>query len=103
MTLTHLQRHTQICQENSKSQPKETHQQSEVPLHARERLGIDQFELNKEHYLLVVDYYSIFPVTQKLSSLNTSAIVLHLKQIFPMHGIPKTVVTDGGPQFNVDF
>ena len=38
-----------VCQENSKSQPKETQQQTEVPLHAWERLGIDLFKLNKEH------------------------------------------------------
>ena len=51
-----------VCQENSKSQPKETQQQAEVPLHAWERLGIDLFELSKGHYLLVVVYHSKFPV-----------------------------------------
>ena len=51
-----------VCQENSQSQPKEMQQQTEVSLHAWERLGIDLFELNKEYYLLVVDYYSRFPI-----------------------------------------
>ena len=73
-----------------------------MPLHAWERLGIDLFELNKEYYLPVIDYYSRFPIIQKLSSLNTSAII-HLKQIFSEYGIPKTIVTDGGPQFNAEF
>ena len=37
-------------------------QQTEVPLHAWERLGIDLFELNKEYFLLIIDYYSRFPI-----------------------------------------
>ena len=51
-----------ICQENSKSQLNEVQQQSGVPLHAWERLGIDLFELNKAYYLLITDYYSRFPI-----------------------------------------
>ena len=89
-----------VCQENSKSQPKEIQQQTEVPLHAWERLGIDLLELNKEHFLLVVDYYSRFPVLRKVNSLSIATTVLHMTQIFSEYGIPKTVVTDGGPQFN---
>ena len=84
-----------ICQENSKSQLRETQQQTEVSLHALEGLGIDLFELNKENHLLVVDYYSRFSVTQKLNNFNTSTTGLHLKQIFLENGIPKTVVPDG--------
>ena len=82
---------------------KETQQQTEVPLHACERLGIDLLELNEEQFLLVVDYYSRFPVLRKLNSLSTATTVLHVKQIFSEYGIPKTVVTEGGPQFNTDF
>ena len=86
-----------------KSQLKETQQQTEVPLHAWETLGIDLLELNKENFLLVVDYYSRFPVLSKLNSLSKATTVIHLKQIFSEYGISKTVVTDGGPQFNTEF
>ena len=47
-----------VCQEISTSQLKEMQQQTEVPLHTWEILGIDLFELNKEYYLLVTDYYN---------------------------------------------
>ena len=60
MTFGHLKK-CPVCPENIKSQLIETQQQTKVPLHAWERLGIDLLELNKEHYLLVVDYYSRFP------------------------------------------
>ena len=39
----------------------------------------------------------------KTQQLNTSMTILHLKQIFLEYGIPKTIVTDGGPQFNTEF
>ena len=81
-----------VFQENSKSQLKEMQQQTEVPLHAWERLG-----------LLVVDYYSRFPIIQNFSSLNRSTRILHLKQIFSEYGIPKTIVKDERPQFKSDF
>ena len=63
-----------ICQENSKSQLKEMQQQTEVPLHALERLGIDLFELNKckgamckgaifcyEYALYVIGWIALYP------------------------------------------
>ena len=71
-----------VCQENSMSQPKETQLQTEVPLHAWERLGMDLFKLNEEHFLLVIDYYSRFLILRKQNSLRTATTVLHLKQIF---------------------
>ena len=92
-----------ICQENSKSWLKEVQQKTEVPLHSWERLGIDLFELNKEYCLTVIDYYSRFPIIRKLSSLNSSATIIHLKQIFSKYGIPKTIETDGRLQFNTEF
>ena len=62
-----------ICQESSKSQLKETQQQTGVPLHAWKRLDIDIFRLNKENHLVVVDYHSRFPV-------NENSTVLTLQQ-----------------------
>ena len=82
-----------VCQENSISQPNETQQPTEIPLHALERLGIDLLELNKEHFLLVVDYCRRFPILRKLNNLSTATTLLHLKQISSEYGIPKTVVT----------
>ena len=64
---------------------------------------MDLFKLNEEHFLLVIDYYSRFLVLRKLNSLSTATTVLHLKQVFSEYGIPKTVVTDGGPQYNTEF
>ncbi len=49
--------------------------------------------------MVVVDYYSKFPVVKKLSNLNSSAVIAHLKFVFEEHGIPSKLVTDNGPQY----
>ena len=54
-----------VCKENSESHPEETQQQTEVPLHVWEILGIDLLELNKEHFLLVVGWLRQFPSLEK--------------------------------------
>ena len=67
------------------------------------KLGVDLFEHNKKQYLLVVDYFSKFPIIRKLHSLSTGAVIRELKEIFGENGIPDTLITDGRPQFRSEF
>ena len=83
----------------SKSQPRETLQQHEIPSQPCTKIGTDLFELQGKHYLLVADYYSRFPVIRRLSGLTTWSIIGQLKSIFSEHGIPMTVMSDNGPPF----
>ena len=62
-------------------------------------LGSDIFHWNNANYLLVVDYYSKFPVVKKLASIQSSAVIAHLKSVFREHGIPSKLVTDNGSQY----
>ena len=87
------------CQVYSKSQPRETLQQHEIPAQPWTKIGADLFELQGKHYLLVADYYSRFPVIRRLSDLTTQSVIGQLKSIFPEYGIPMTVMSDNGPQF----
>lgn len=51
-------------------------------------------------YLVVVDYHSRYPELALLDQGTSSQVVIqHLKSIFARHGIPKTVISDNGPQF----
>ena len=52
------------------------------------KLGADLFELHKENYVLLVDYYSNFFEVMKLTSTKTPTIVKHCKTTFARHGIP---------------
>lgn len=50
--------------------------------------------------LVVVDYYSKFPVVKKLSNIQSSTVIAQLKSVFEEHGIPSKLVTDNGPQYS---
>jgi transposase InsO family protein len=51
-----------------------------------------------ESLLVMVDYYSRFPVVEILKSTTSSALIQRMHQIFAVHGLPHTLVTDNGPQ-----
>ena len=92
-----------ICQQNSTSQTKEIMHPHDTPKGPWMKLGVDLFEHNKKQYLLVVDYFSKFPIIRKLHSLSTGSIISKLKGIFSENGIPETLISDGGPQFRSEF
>ena len=55
-----------------------------------------------ESLLVIVDYYSRFPVVEILQSTTSSVIIHRMHKIFSIHGLPETLVTDNGPQFISD-
>ena len=63
------------------------------------KIGVALFELNHEHYLLSVDYYSKYPEVMLLSDTSSPSIINALKEDFACNGIPHIVVSDNGPQF----
>ena len=83
----------------SKSQPKETLQQHEIPTQPWIKIGVDLFKLQSTHYLLISDYYSRFPIIRRLSGLSSQSVRGQLKYIFSEYGILMTVMSDNGPQF----
>ena len=72
---------------------------SQLPSHPWERLATDLFELKGKKYIIVVDYFSRYPEVIQLSSTTSSGIITAMKTIFSRHGIPRTLVSDNGPQF----
>ena len=92
-----------VCRTFESSQQKEKLHQHEVPDKPWSKVAIDLFEFNNRHYLVSVDYYSNFWEVDRMDSSTTSkAVIFKLKQHFARHGIPNTVVSDNGPQFDSD-
>ena len=73
---------------------------SKLPDYPWQKVGSDLFQLRGDHYLLVVDYYSRFPEVVKLPSTTAPTVVTALKTIFARYGIPETVFSDNGPQYD---
>ena len=86
-----------ICAKFARTQQRETLQFIETPQTTWEQLGLDIFTLRNTQYLLVIDYYSQFPVVKQLQSLHSLSVIKHLKDIFTEIGIPRCIVSDGGP------
>ena len=90
-----------ICQENLPAQPKETLQPHDILSRAWEVVGRDLFNSNNHEYLIIVDYYSKFPIIRKMNGLTTSNMVITTtKQVFSEHGIPSKDVSDNGPLYS---
>ena len=87
------------CQRHQKLNVKEPLLPHDVPQKPWHTLGSDIFFWLNANYLLVVDYYSKFPVVKKLTSIQSSTVIAHLKSVFEEHGIPSKLVTDNGSQY----
>ena len=89
-----------VCNTYRQSNTKEPMIPHNVPIRPWSQVGADLFELNKQHYLLLVDYYSGFIKVNTLNSTKSIQIITHCKSQFARHGIPDVLITDNGPQFN---
>ena len=67
-----------------------------VPTKPWQKVGSDLFEYNNQTYLIVADYYSLFPEVYVLTNTKLKNIVEVTKEFFSRHGIPEEVVTDNG-------
>ena len=87
------------CQKFQSAQPKMPIVQPDRPTHPWEQLGTDIFEFKGYKYLIVVDYYSRFPVIRLLHDTTAETVCTHFKSILAEHGLPSTIIADCGPQY----
>ena len=80
---------------SQRSEPLQSHPTPEVPWHI---VATDLFETKNSNYLLIVEYYSRFPVLCKLGSTISRVLVQEMKAVFAELGPPNIIVSDGGPQ-----
>lgn len=90
----------EVCasfQRNNQKEPMIAH---DIPDRPWQKVSMDLFELDKEHYIVITDYYSKYFEVSKLTGINAAATIKHIKPHFARHGIPEEVISDNGPQFN---
>ena len=83
------------CIKHSKSQrygPLQSHPTPELPWHT---VATDLFKIRNSKYLLLVDYYSRFPVLCKLGSTTSRVLVQEMKAVFADLESQKMIVPDG--------
>ena len=82
------------------SQAKEPLKSHELPERPWQRIAFDLFELDKQGYVVMVDYYSKFFEVTHLSNSKSKTVIKHIKPQFARYGIPEIIVSDNGPEFS---
>lgn len=73
---------------------------AEIPSRPWEMIGADLAMYKGTTYIVARDYYSKYPEIRKLKHVTSKDIIEFFRDIFARHGIPDTVRTDNGRQFN---
>ena len=89
-----------ICNSYRPEQCTEPLKPYDVPDVPWEMVGVDLFVLERQSFLIAVDYFSGYFEVQDMSSTTSTRVITVLKSWFSRHGIPMTLISDNGPQFN---
>ena len=79
-----------VCQEvgqrHNSIEPLQPHP---IPGQPWSKLGSDIFYLKGDIYLILMDYYSNFPIIRNMYTRNTKEVCVVLNPIFSEYGLPK--------------
>ncbi|CAC5385606.1 unnamed protein product [Mytilus coruscus] len=89
-----------LCAQHQSLNAKERMLMPEIPERPWSKLATDLFEYQKQHYLLVVDYYSKWPEVMKLDNETSKNTIDYLKGLMSRFGYIDELVSDNGPQFS---
>ena len=73
--------------------------QPDLPTRPWEKLGSDIFQFNGSKYLIIVDYYSRFPVIRPLKDMSAATISNHFTSVLAEYGLPSMITADFGGQY----
>ena len=82
-----------VCAEHAASR-REPLMPTPLPNYPWQVIRSDLFQLNGEHYLIIVDYFSRFPEVFKMTSTVSSKVIDVLKRVFARYGIPEVFRSD---------
>ena len=88
-----------VCQTYKPEQCREALQPFPVPPRPWSMTGADLFELGRQQFIIIVDYWSGFFEVQELTRISSKSVIQACKVQFARHGIPDTLISDNGPQF----
>lgn len=87
------------CQEMKPRPTKTPLTQPDDATKSWEKIGLDFFQIKNHTYLVSIDYYSNYIDIALMPTTTSVKLIKTLKKQFSHFGIPKIIVTDGGPQF----
>ena len=87
----------ETCRRYKISEPKQPLMPHNLPERPWEKIGVDLFQIQNDHYLIPVDYFSNFWEIDKLENQETQTIIKRLKMHFARFRYPCELVLDNGP------
>lgn len=70
-----------------------------MPDRPYQMVGADLFVYVEKNYVVVTDYYSLYPQVCKLHTITAETVITSMKAIFSWHSVPSEVFTEIKPQF----
>ena len=96
--IEHMTRTCTLCQELANCNRKEPLVPHDTPMAPWKKLGTDLFEMNGEHFLLICDYFSKYPIVIPLYA-TASEVTEEIRKAVSLFGRPDEIVSDNGPQY----
>ena len=87
------------CEDRKPTPQKETLRQHNDGKGPWDKVGSDIFQIQNRAYLIVVDYFSSYIEVDYLTSVSSQQVIEKMKHHFARFGIPRQLITDGGPQY----
>ena len=92
------------CLKDATKQPKEDLKSHSIPVQPWSKVGIDLFELKKEHFVIIVDYTTDYFEYIRLRSQKAVDVITGIKEVFARLGVPKMVQSDNASNFtSIEF
>uniref|UniRef100_A0A3P9KLT8 Gypsy retrotransposon integrase-like protein 1 n=1 Tax=Oryzias latipes TaxID=8090 RepID=A0A3P9KLT8_ORYLA len=98
-TIREMVKGCHVCSMFQPAQQKLPVMQPDLPTRPWEILGSDIFEFDSHKYLIIVDYYSRFPVVRLLPDISARTVCTYFKSVLGEHGLPSTIIADCGTQY----
>lgn len=89
----------ETCNKYHSAQPKMPILQPELPVRPWEKIGTDIFEFEGKKYLMIVDYYSRFPIVRPLTNISADCICNVFTDVLTEYGLCSTILSDFGSQY----
>ena len=94
----------ETCQEYGASKPVDPPIQTKPEKYPMQRVGVDLFKFSGDTYLVLIDYYSHFPLIKKFGKTSsTSKVIKAMSKWFDLYGFPRYCRHDSGGEFRNKF